>query len=395
METGIVPDCTGRRYIILTPDGRRLETRLRGRLRLNGSRTTNPVAVGDRVLYEETPEGATITAVEPRRNYLIRRASNLSKESHVIASNLDRALLVATLFSPVTNTEFIDRFLVTCEAYAIPAAIVLNKLDLAAERPDELDEFIAIYETAGYAVYPVSATEGTGLETLRELTAGKTTLLTGNSGAGKSTLIKALVPDADVRINRISEYHHKGMHTTTFARMYPLAGGGNIIDTPGIKGFGLVDIEPGEVFRYFPEFMRHSPDCQYYNCTHTHEPGCAVTAAVERGDIAPQRYISYIKLLDEDGKYRQCRNAQPGVVSSAHRLPLAVHPARTIRNLPTGTLHAYPVDDRLHGEHLSSAKRERHHPQLRGVRHSGHTHRRNALPLQSQHPHRQGNGQGD
>jgi len=195
--------------------------------------------VGDRVLYEETPEGATITAVEPRRNYLIRRASNLSKESHVIASNLDRALLVATLFSPVTNTEFIDRFLVTCEAYAIPAAIVLNKLDLAAERPDELDEFIAIYETAGYTVYPVSATEGTGLETLRELTAGKTTLLTGNSGAGKSTLIKALVPDADVRINRISEYHHKGMHTTTFARMYPLAGGGNIIDTPGIKGFGL------------------------------------------------------------------------------------------------------------------------------------------------------------
>ncbi len=182
METGIVTESTGSRYIILTPDGRRLETRLRGRLRLNGSRTTNPVAVGDRVLYEETPEGATITAVEPRRNYLIRRASNLSKESHVIASNLDRALLVATLFSPVTNTEFIDRFLVTCEAYAIPAAIVLNKLDLAAERPDELDEFIAIYETAGYTVYPVSATEGTGLETLRELTAGKTTLLTGNSG---------------------------------------------------------------------------------------------------------------------------------------------------------------------------------------------------------------------
>ena len=167
METGIVTESTGSRYIILTPDGRRLETRLRGRLRLNGSRTTNPVAVGDRVLYEETPEGATITAVEPRRNYLISRASNLSKESHVIASNLDRALLVATLFSPVTNTEFIDRFLVTCEAYAIPAAIVLNKLDLAAERPDELDELIAIYETAGYTVYPVSATEGTGLETLR------------------------------------------------------------------------------------------------------------------------------------------------------------------------------------------------------------------------------------
>ena len=243
--------------------------------------------------------------MEPRRNYLIRRASNLSKESHVIASNLDRALLVATLFSPVTNTEFIDRFLVTCEAYAIPAAIVLNKLDLAAERPDELDEFIAIYETAGYTVYPVSATEGTGLETLRELTAGKTTLLTGNSGAGKSTLIKALVPDADVRINRISEYHHKGMHTTTFARMYPLAGGGNIIDTPGIKGFGLIDIDDHELWHYFPEMMRIGAGCRFYNCTHTHEPGCVVREAVARGEVARSRYESYLKIRDEDDKYRK------------------------------------------------------------------------------------------
>ncbi len=306
MKTGIVIESTGSHYVVLTPEGRTLETKLRGKLRLNGSRTTNPVAVGDRVRYEETAgTGATITEVEPRRNYLIRRASNLSKEAHIIASNLDRALIVATLFSPVTNTEFIDRFLVTCEAYAIPAAIVLNKVDLAARRPEELEEFTAIYETAGYPVYPVSATEGSGLEALRELIAGTTTLLTGNSGAGKSTLIKALVPGADVRINPLSHYHPPGMHTTTFARMYPLEGGGSIIDTPGIKGFGLVDIAPDEVFRYFPEFMRYSPDCQYYNCSHTHEPGCAVTAAVERGEIAPQRYISYLKLLDEDGKYRQ------------------------------------------------------------------------------------------
>lgn len=308
METvykGTVVESTGSHYILLTSDGRFLETRLRGRMRMREGRTTNPVAVGDMVSYEITPDGtAAVTAVEPRRNYLIRRSSNLSKESHIIASNLDRALVVATLFSPVTNTEFIDRFLVTCEAYNIPAGIVLNKLDLARSRPELLEEFTAIYETAGYNVYPVSATEGEGMDALRELTAGETTLLAGNSGAGKSTIVKALVPGAEVRIGKISDYHHKGMHTTTFARMYMLEGGGSIIDTPGIKGFGLIDIEPGEVFRYFPEFMRLSPDCQYYNCTHTHEPGCAVTAAVEEGSIAPQRYISYLKLLDKDGKYR-------------------------------------------------------------------------------------------
>lgn len=303
--TGTVIESTGSHYVIRTADGGTVEMRLRGRMRLQNGRTTNPIAVGDVVRYELTADGgAAVTAVELRRNYLIRRASNLSKEAHVIAANLDRAFIVATLFSPVTNTEFIDRFLVTCEAYGIPAGILLNKLDLAATHPEELEEFIAIYETAGYAVYPLSATEQTGLEVVRQLTATGTTLLTGNSGAGKSTLIKALVPDADVRIGRISDAHHKGMHTTTFARMYRLPSGGDLIDTPGIKGFGLVDIAAGEVFRYFPEFMRHAPQCQYYNCTHTHEPGCAVIRAVEAGEIAPQRYVSYLKLLDEDGKYR-------------------------------------------------------------------------------------------
>lgn len=304
-NTGTVVESTGSHYIIRTTEGELVEMRLRGKMRLQQSRTTNPVAVGDRVSYVRGEDGsAAITAVEPRRNYLIRRASNLSKESHIIASNLDQAFIVATLFSPVTNTEFIDRFLVTCEAYNIPAGIILNKIDLAAERPEEMKEFMDTYRNAGYRVYPVSAVGGEGMEAVRRLTSGKTTLLTGNSGVGKSTIIQSLVPEADVRINKISDYHHKGMHTTTFARMYMLEGGGSIIDTPGIKGFGLVDIEPGEVFRYFPEFMRHSPRCQYYNCTHTHEPGCAVVGAVEEGEISIRRYESYLKLLDEDGKYR-------------------------------------------------------------------------------------------
>lgn len=302
---GTVIESTGSHYIVLTDDGQTLETRLRGKLRLRDSRTTNPVAVGDVVYFETVENGETaITDIEPRRNYIIRRASNLSKESHIIASNLDQAFVVATLHSPATNTEFIDRFLVTCEAYNIPAGIILNKTDLKGGNINEFDEFLAIYETAGYEVYLVSATTGEGIDTLRDLLHDKTTLLTGNSGVGKSTLVKNLSPESEVKIGKISDYHKKGMHTTTFARMYPLAEGGSIIDTPGIKGFGLMDIEAGEVFRYFPEFMRHAPQCQFYNCTHTHEPGCAVTAAVEAGDIAPQRYISYLKLLDEDGKYR-------------------------------------------------------------------------------------------
>lgn len=304
-QTATVIESTGSHYIILTSDGRQLETRLRGKLRLRESRTTNPIAVGDRVRYTTDESGqTTITDIEPRRNYMIRRASNLSKESHIIASNLDQAFVVAALHSPATNTEFIDRFLITCEAYNIPAGIILNKTDLDNDHKEAFDEFLAIYETAGYEIYPVSAVTGEGIHSLQELMKSKTTLLAGNSGVGKSTLVKALAPDSGVKIGKISDYHKKGMHTTTFASMYPLPGGGDIIDTPGIKGFGLIDIEAGEVFRYFPEFMRYAPKCQFYNCTHVHEPGCAVTAAIEAGQIAPQRYVSYLKLLDEDGKYR-------------------------------------------------------------------------------------------
>jgi ribosome biogenesis GTPase len=263
--------------------------------------------VGDRV--ECTAEGGEvwIEVVLPRDNYIIRRSSNLSRESHIIAANVDRAVVVATLFSPATAPEFIDRFLVTCEAYRIPATIVLNKMDMAvAEGYDEaVREFGAVYRSAGYPVMLTSAVTGLGIDELRGCLAGRTTLVSGNSGVGKSTLIGAVSPGLDIRVGEVSRAHGKGTHTTTFSQMYALAGGGNIIDTPGIKGFGLVDIGGGELYHYFPEMMRVAAGCQYYNCTHTHEPGCAVVRAVESGGISGQRYVSYLKMLEEDEKYRK------------------------------------------------------------------------------------------
>lgn len=289
-----------------TETGNVTEARIRGKLRLKGVRTTNPVAVGDIVEYETDGYGeSVITAIAPRRNYVIRRSPNLSRESHIIASNLDQAALVVTLFAPETNMEFIDRFLVTCEAYNVPAAIVLNKYDLAGQDPRAVERFVEIYASAGYRVISVSAMTGYGLEELAGYLAGKTTLFSGNSGVGKSSLIKKFVPDEEIRTAEISDYHHKGKHTTTFARMYDLPGGGYIVDTPGIKGFGLLEIEPGELYRYFPEMMRAASGCKYYNCTHVHEPGCAVMEAVGEGRIAENRYISYLKILEEDEKYRK------------------------------------------------------------------------------------------
>lgn len=306
-RTAIVMRSAGSSYTLRdTATGALSEGRLRGKLRLRGVRSTNPVAVGDEVDYEVIEAGeSVITAIHPRRNYIIRRSPNLSRESHIIAANLDQAVLVATLFMPETNTEFIDRFLVTCEAYGVPATIVLNKIDLAGRFPEVVEEFKDIYASAGYRVIGVSATEGTGMDELRLLLKDRTTLLSGNSGVGKSTLILALDPTADVRTGEISDYHHKGKHTTTFARMYPLAGGGDIIDTPGIKGFGLLDIEPAELYRFFPEMLRVGEQCQFYNCTHTHEPGCAVREAVEGGAISESRYVSYLKILEDDEKYRK------------------------------------------------------------------------------------------
>ena len=281
-----------------------MRCRIRGRLRLKGVRSTNPVVVGDEVACEADEGGDYVIAdILPRRNYVIRRASNLSKESHIIAANVDQALLMASLRSPETPTEFVDRFLVTCEAYKVPVTILLSKLDL--QDAEAVAEFRAVYEGAGYRVLEVSVREGRGVEEVRELLAGRTTLVSGNSGVGKSTLIQAIDPSLDIRTGEISESHHKGRHTTTFSTMYPLAGGGAVIDTPGIKGFGLIDIDEAELWHYFPEMMRVAPACRFYNCTHTHEPGCAVTEAVKAVSFAYPRYESYLKILDEDEKYRK------------------------------------------------------------------------------------------
>lgn len=301
--TATVVRATGSWYDVLH-DGEMVRCRIRGRLRLKGVRSTNPVVVGDEVACEADEGGDYVIAdILPRRNYVIRRASNLSKESHIIAANVDQALLMASLRSPETPTEFVDRFLVTCEAYKVPVTILLSKLDL--QDAEAVAEFRAVYEGAGYRVLEVSVREGRGVEEVRELLAGRTTLVSGNSGVGKSTLIQAIDPSLDIRTGEISESHHKGRHTTTFSTMYPLAGGGAVIDTPGIKGFGLIDIDEAELWHYFPEMMRVAPACRFYNCTHTHEPGCAVTEAVKAGEIAWPRYESYLKIRDEDEKYRK------------------------------------------------------------------------------------------
>ena len=302
---GLVLKSTGSWYEVLA-DGVRYQCRIRGKLRLKGVRSTNPVVVGDWVKFEADEQGGyVISAIEPRHNYIIRRASNLSKESHIIAANIDQALLVVTLFSPETALEFVDRFLVTCEAYKVPVTILLAKIDLARQHPEAVEEFYSIYEKAGYKIVEVSATEGEGIETVRELLRGKTTLLSGNSGVGKSTLVAAVEQGLDIKTGEISQSHHKGKHTTTFSTMYPLVEGGYIIDTPGIKGFGLIDIDDAELAHYFPEMMRYLPDCRFYNCSHTHEPGCAVVEAVKSGEIAYPRYESYLKIMDEDDKYRK------------------------------------------------------------------------------------------
>ena len=301
---GVVISSTGSWYRVATANGE-LDCRIRGRLRLKGIRSTNPVVVGDRVMVEPDDESSAIVEILPRRNYIIRRASNLSKESHIIGANIDRALLIVTLHSPSTPVEFVDRFLVTCEAYNVPVTIVLGKADtLTGEHEAEAEEFTAIYQDAGYDLVRLSSTTGEGIAQIRELLKGHTTLIAGNSGVGKSTLVSTIDPELDIRTGEISESHHKGKHTTTFSTMYRIEEG-YIIDTPGIKGFGLIDIDSKELCRYFPEMMRLAPDCRFYNCTHTHEPGCAVQEGVKQGIVAWSRYESYLKILDEDDKYRK------------------------------------------------------------------------------------------
>lgn len=304
MTQGVVMRATGSWYEVLC-EGEIYRCRMRGRIRLRGSRSTNPVVVGDTVDIASEGEDFVIENIHPRRNYVIRRASNLSKESHIIAANIDRAMLVASVAEPVTPPEFLDRFLVTCEAYGIPATLLLAKSDLTAGCRDEVEYMRSVYESAGYSVIEISALTGEGVDAVQRLAACGTTLVAGNSGVGKSTLIGRLCPSFEIRTGEISQSHHKGRHTTTFSTMYPLPSGGYIIDTPGIKGFGLIDIGDEELCRYFPEMMRYAPDCRFFNCTHTHEPHCAVREAVERGEIAFSRYESYLKILDEDEKYRK------------------------------------------------------------------------------------------
>lgn len=298
---GRVVKNTGSAYIVRLDNGKELNCRIKGNFRIKGIRTTNPVAVGDIVSIGKAADDADyITAISPRKNYIIRRASNLSKESHILASNLDLAVLVATLKNPLTPTTFIDRFLATAEAYSVPAAIVFNKEDQWDDDDKELaDALCNLYSNIGYKVFCVSAKTGEGLDEFTEFIKGKITLLAGNSGVGKSSLINAIVPGANLRTGEISDIHHTGTHTTTFSEMTDLPEGGALIDIPGVRGFGTIDFEPEEVGHYFPEIFKFSRECKYSDCKHTGEPGCAVIPAVENHYISESRYASYLSILEE------------------------------------------------------------------------------------------------
>ncbi len=301
---GLVIRNTGSWYTVLTDDGQLFDCKVKGNFRLRGIRSTNPVAVGDRVCVSE---GNFITEIEDRRNYIIRRSINLSKQSHIIAANVDQALLVVTVNRPQTNTTFIDRFLASAEAYRVPVVLVFNKSDLLDDDEKHYQQMlIHLYETVGYECRAISAETGDGIDALLPMLQGKITLLSGNSGVGKSTIINCLVPGVNLRTAEISDAHQMGQHTTTFSEMIPL-GEGWLIDTPGIKGFGTFDMEPEELTSYFKEIFRFSKDCRFSNCTHTHEPGCAVLQALENHYIAQSRYQSYLSMLNDkdDSKYRE------------------------------------------------------------------------------------------
>jgi ribosome biogenesis GTPase / thiamine phosphate phosphatase len=303
---GIIIKSTGSWYKVLDESGKTWDCRLRGKFKMDGLRSTNPIAVGDKVIFLPEPDQDTgiIGEILERKNHVIRKSTNLSRKSQVIAANLDQALLIATLHVPRTSTGFIDRFLVNCEAYSVKARIVFNKVDLY-EKPelDFLDQLTEIYRPLGYECLRVSATKGTGLSEFRELLQGKTTLLSGHSGVGKSTLVNAIEPTLNLKTMQISLVHLKGKHTTTFAEMFPLSIGGFIIDTPGIKEFGLVDFENWELCHYFPEMRDLFNLCRFNNCTHQHEPGCAVKEQVESGQISGTRYSNYLNILSgEDNR---------------------------------------------------------------------------------------------
>jgi ribosome biogenesis GTPase len=289
-QSGLLVDCT-----------------VRGKMRLHSTSATNPVAAGDRVDVEPVSHlSGAIIRVHERKNYIIRRSTNLSRQAHIIAANVDCAFLVLTMDFPATRLEFVDRFLVTCEAYKVPVQIVVNKMDLYRDpQLHALEQFEKIYASAGYRVLRVSAANGLNVAVLRDAVKGRLSLFSGQSGVGKSSLINAIDPALQLRTGAISDYHQKGMHTTTFYEIFDTANGGHIIDTPGIKGFGLIDVEREELYHFFPELFRHAAQCRFTMCTHTHEPGCAVKQAVEEGAVSSERYESYLKMLDDEGgKYR-------------------------------------------------------------------------------------------
>lgn len=311
---GKVIKSTGSWYVVRTDDGRIVECKVKGNFRLRGIRSTNPVAVGDGVtIKEQHTEGkvenaAFITEIDERRNYIIRKASNLSKQSHILAANVDMALLVVTIARPETSTTFIDRFLASAEAYRVPVCIAFNKTDdLTTDERQLLDYWNALYTNIGYECFCISALKNEGVDALAQRLQGKTTLLAGHSGVGKSTLLNLLIPEAHVRTAQISDAHGTGMHTTTFSELFELPDHkGALIDVPGVKGFGTFNMEPEEVAHYFRDIFAISADCRFNNCTHTHEPGCAVLQALEDHQLAPSRYASYLSMMDdkEEGKYR-------------------------------------------------------------------------------------------
>ena len=308
--TGVIIKNTGSWYVVRTDDGQLFDCKVKGNFRLKGIRSTNPVAVGDRVTITIQPDGITalIDGIEDRKNYVIRKASNLSKQSHIIAANVDVALLVVTIAHPETSTTFIDRFLASTEAYRVPVELVFNKIDLLdADELRLLEAVINLYDSIGYPCHRISAHTGQGVDDLCSSISGKVALLSGNSGVGKSTLLNRLIPEAQARTAEISAAHDTGQHTTTFSQLFDLPSGGHIIDTPGIKGFGTYDMEKTEVSHYFREIFQIGADCRFGDCTHTHEPGCAVLTAVDEHRIALSRYQSYLSMLDDkdETKYRQ------------------------------------------------------------------------------------------
>ena len=313
-DATVVKNAGSHFMLSMLPEWKPFPAVLKGRIRLKANDSTNPVAVGDRVRFETQPEDlgevtltnpALITEVLDRKNYVVRKSTNLSRQSHVIASNIDMAFAVVTLYFPEVKLPFLDRMLVTCEVYGVPVTILLNKVDLyRQEAPETVENFINIYTKAGYNVVETSAKTGEGIEELRKICDGKVCLFSGESGVGKSSLIKALDPTLDPKIGKISVAHLQGKHTTSLYEMYELASGGAVIDTPGLRGFGLVNLEKEEIARYFPEMLRAAEGCRFTPCTHTHEPGCAVKEAVENGEISAERYSSYLGMIEEDKKFR-------------------------------------------------------------------------------------------